>query len=117
MRRCTASNKNQFLRGGEATAKPASKGILNRGVRGGVLSSWTLDKGDDAYLVISFSKAYPELTEGKCMFAEVSVDQAQLQHMIDSAFALVKWLARELMLKNEALRPNLKALSEESPSL
>jgi hypothetical protein len=59
-------------------------------------------KGEDAYLDTRFSKAYPQFTGGKGSLAEVSVDTAQLQSMVDSAIALVKWLADELYAQERA---------------
>jgi hypothetical protein len=67
-----------------------------------------LGKGDDAYLNTSFSKKYPQFASGSSMFAEVSVDEGQLQSMVDSALALVDWLATELRKQEEECIASIK---------
>jgi hypothetical protein len=59
-------------------------------------SEATFDQGDEGYLDMRFSAAYPEFVTGKGMCAEVCVSQEQLDSMVESSIALVKWLAVEL---------------------
>ncbi len=54
------------------------------------------NQGEEGYLDLSFSKAYPTFVRGSGMFAEVEVNEKQLEEMIERSFGLVRGLAVEL---------------------